>query len=253
MGKRRGFLPPAVCDECKNPPVLGESLWPGDKWRCFACLEKSLVGEDCISKSMYKMLEYGTESRDAFELESKGKNAEDSRNRAEWAKAIAAEIFKRSETRSKEVDVANGEAIPPEEQKVLHDTLTIPDLASVEASFERTRLLVQQGSGVAAMAVDASASVQAKNSLEKMMAHQLAAVHRVVMDHLAFWPSQYEIAAQAKRLNAAARCMSVYQQGLLTLQKLRHGGHQRISVQYVKVTEGSQAVISNVQNSTQPK
>jgi hypothetical protein len=47
--------------------------------------------------------------------------------------------------------------------------------------------------------------------------------------------------------------MSVYQQGLLTMRKLRQGGHQRISVQYVKVTDGSQAVISNVQNSAQPK
>lgn len=89
------------------------------------------------------------------------------------------------------------------------------------------------------MALDAADSIQAKNSPEKMMAHQLAAVHRVVMDHLAFVPSQYDVAAQAKRLNAVARCMSVYQQGLLTMRKLRQGGHQRISVQYVKVTEGA--------------
>jgi len=39
--------------------------------------------------------------------------------------------------------------------------------------FERTQLLVNQGPGVAAMAVDASASIQSRNSLEKMMAHQL--------------------------------------------------------------------------------
>lgn len=51
---------------------------------------------------------------------------------------------------------------------------------------------------------------------------------------VAFLPSQYDVASQAKRLNAAARCMSVYQQGLLTLRKLRQSGHQRISVQYVK-------------------
>ena len=39
------------------------------------------------------------------------------------------------------------------------------------------------------------------------MTHVLAAVHRVVMDHMAFVPSQYDIAAQAKRLNAVARCL----------------------------------------------
>jgi hypothetical protein len=85
MGRRRGFLPPAICEACKSPPALGESLWPGDMWCCFSCLEKSLPGEDCTSKSMHKMLEYGRESRDSFELESKGKNAEEPRNRAEWA------------------------------------------------------------------------------------------------------------------------------------------------------------------------
>ena len=248
MGRRRGFLPPAICDECKSPPVLGESLWPGEKWRCFSCLEKSLPGEDWTSKSMHKMLEYGRESRDAFEIESQGRSAEGPKNRAEWAKAIAGEVFKRHDARSKEVSVSNGEAIPGEAEKVLHDTLTVPDLASVEASFERTQLLVQQGPGVAAMGLDASVSIQAKNSPEKMLAHQLAAVHRVVMDHMAFSPSRHDIAGQAKRLNAVARCMSVYQQGLLTLRKLRQGGHQRISVQYVNVTDGSQAVIGNVQN-----
>jgi hypothetical protein len=202
---------------------------------------------------MHKMLEYGRESRDSFELESQGRTAEGPKNRAEWAKAIAGEVSKRHEARSKEVHVSNGEAIPGGAESVLHDTLTVPDLASVEASFERTQLLVQQGSGVAAMGLDAAVSIQAKNSPEKMLAHQLAAVHRVVMEHMAFSPSRHDLAGQAKRLTAVARCMSVYQQGLLTLRKLRQGGHQRISVQYVKVTEGSQAVISNVQSSTQPK
>jgi hypothetical protein len=182
----------------QKPTALGESLWPGDMWRCFSCLEKSLPGEDCTSKSMNKMLEYGKESRDAFDLESEGQNAEKPRNRAEWAKAIAGEIVRKWEARSTEVRLANGEAIPEDAQKFLHDTLTVPDLASVEASFERTQLLVQQGHGVAAMGVDASATIQAKNSLEKMMAHQLAAVHRVVMDHLAFVPSPYDVAAQAE-------------------------------------------------------
>src|SRR5262245_42783326 len=90
-----------------------------------------------------------------------------------------------------------------------------------------------------------------QDSLEKMLAHQLATVHQVVMDHMAFIPSRYDVAGQAKRLNAAARCMSVYQQGLLTLRKLRQGGHQRISVQYVNVTDGAQAVIGSVQNTVE--
>lgn len=42
-------------------------------------------------------------------------------------------------------------------------------------------------------------------------------------------------AVQAKRLNAAARYMAIYQQGLLALHKVRQNGHQRIMVQYVNV------------------
>ena len=112
MGKRRGFLPPAICEECKNAPLLGEYLWPDEKWRCFSCLEKSLPGEGPTSKSMQQMLEYGRESSAAFELESQGKSAHEPKSRAEWAKAIAGEVAKRHEARSKEVHLANGEAIP---------------------------------------------------------------------------------------------------------------------------------------------
>jgi len=39
--------------------------------------------------------------------------------------------------------------------------------------------------------------------------------------------------------------MAVHQQGLLTLHKMRQNG-QRITVQYVNVSNGSQAVIANV-------
>src|SRR5678815_1558233 len=38
-----------------------------------------------------------------------------------------------------------------------------------------------------------------------------------------------------------ARCMTAFQNGLLTLRKLRQEAHQRITVQYVNVSNGSQA------------
>lgn len=48
-------------------------------------------------------------------------------------------------------------------------------------------------------------------------------------------------------INAAARLMSVFQDGLLTLQRLRIGGNQTVTVQHVTVASGGQAVIGNVQ------
>jgi hypothetical protein len=61
--------------------------------------------------------------------------------------------------------------------------LTVQDLAAVEASFDRS-LLLGLGADVAAMALDAASSIQARNSLEKMLAHQLAAAHKEVMQQL---------------------------------------------------------------------
>jgi hypothetical protein len=53
---------------------------------------------------------------------------------------------------------------------------------------------------------------------------------------------------EAYRLaNTAARLMSVFQDGMLTLQRLRTGSNQTVTVQHVNVAPGAQAVIGNVQ------
>lgn len=48
-------------------------------------------------------------------------------------------------------------------------------------------------------------------------------------------------------LNTAARLMSTFQDGLVTLQRRRTGGKQVVTVQHVNVESGAQAVINNVQ------
>ena len=149
--------------------------------------------------------------------------------------------------RAKTLTQANGEVLPSPDETRLYNTLAVPDLAAVEASLERSRLLLHYfGADVAAMAIDAASSIKAENNLEKMLAHQQAVLHKQAMELMARAIGEHDAAAQAKRVNAAVRCMTAYQQGLLTLQKLRQGGHQRISVQYVNVSDGSQAVIGNV-------
>lgn len=182
---------------------------------------------------MNMMVEYGQQIQEAFDLEALDKNAEEPRNRAEWAKMMAAEVRKQATARTKDASHADGEAIPPPTEKILHDALTVHDLPSAEASLDRNRLLLQDGMNVAAMALDAALSIQASNSLEKMLAHQMAVAHKQAMKQMGQVSRESNAAAQAKRLNAAARCMTVYQQGLLALHKIRQNGHQRITVQYV--------------------
>ena len=246
MGRRRGFLPPLLCQPCGKPPHLGQSLWPGEKWRCIACLEEDVPGKDALSKSMNKMIEYTDEMNEVFYFEAKGLNAEGSRNRAEWARMMAAEIRKQGIARTKDIVVANGEAVPPSTETFLRDTLTSPDLTSVQASLDRNRLLLQHGMDVAAMALDASTSIKAENSLEKMLAHQLAVAHTEAMEQIGRAHHAHDLKTEVARLNAATRCMTVFQQGLLALQKMRQGGKQVITVQNVCVSEGGQAVIGNV-------
>ena len=211
MGRRRGFLPPASCQQCGKAPHLGQFLWPGDRWLCTACMEQASPGKDSLSKSMNQMIEYADHLKEGFALEAEGLPAEESRNRAEWAKMMAAELRKQGTARSKKVIQPNGEVVQTPSDKFSHDLLTTPDLPAVEATLDRNRLLLQDGFGVAAMAVDAALSIQASNSLEKMLAHQLAATHKQIMELMGVVSCQPSADAQVKRINAAARCMAIYQ------------------------------------------
>jgi hypothetical protein len=126
-----------------------------------------------------------------------------------------------------------------------------------DASIRRTDLLMQPSFNAVALAVDAADSIAADNSLEKMLAHQLAVAHEAslrLMDRAlsceAGGRSMREgDSVEACRLaNTATRLMSVYQDGLLTLQRLRTGGTQTVTVQHVNVAPGAQAVIGNVRS-----
>jgi len=141
---------------------------------------------------------------------------------------------------------SSGEAIRPN-FRLPHivDTLQEPNMIGVVASEHRLDLAACVGSRVAELAVDAAQSAQAGNSLEKMLCHQMAAIHRAAMKLVARSLDMHDQPVEMARLsNAAARAMQVYQEALLTLQKLRTGGKQTVVVQHVQVSEGGQAVIA---------
>ena len=125
------------------------------------------------------------------------------------------------------------------------DTLQNPNMISVIASEHRIDLATCVGSRVAESAVDAAESAQAGNSLEKMLCHQMAAAHRAAMKMIASSLNDLLPPVEKARLsNAAARMMQIYQEALLTLQKIRTGGKQTVVVQHVQVSEGGRAVIA---------
>lgn len=118
-----------------------------------------------------------------------------------------------------------------------------------DASLARTDLLLQPSFNAVAMGIDAAQSVGAQNSLEKMLAHQMAVAHEAtmrLMDRALSFEARHDSVEACRLANTAARLMSVYQDGLMTLQRLRTGGTQTVTVQHVKLEAGAQAVIGNV-------
>lgn len=145
----------------------------------------------------------------------------------------------------------------PTEQNWIRDTLKDrPDMLNAEASMARLDLAVAAGS--LTLAVDAAESVQAANSLERMLVHQMATAHRVAMTMAAkagdfashiksrdtTTRQQVQSIEAARMAGAAARMMETFQRGLLTLERLRNGGKQVVVVQHVTVSDGGQAVVA---------
>ena len=155
-------------------------------------------------------------------------------------------------------EVRMGEALPePKTETALavRSTLDDPDQAAIDASVDRTKLLLSDSLNVVALGLDAANSINAENSLEKMLAHQMAAAHEAsfrmlsksmtMLDRADTWrnPQSQQTATieSARLMNAASRMMITFQRGMQTLQKIRTGGNQTMTVQHVHVGEGAQA------------
>ena len=96
-----------------------------------------------------------------------------------------------------------------------------PNMVNIIASEHRIDLVACVGSGVGESAMDAAQSAQAGNSLEKMLCHQMAAMHCAAMKLVARSLRDDIPPVEVARLsNASARMMQVYQDALLALQSI---------------------------------
>lgn len=137
-------------------------------------------------------------------------------------------------------------------------------LIAAEAAGERIELAGRNTT----LALDTAAAAGARDSIEAMIAHQLAATHSLAM-RLSGLAEGYVSSAQAERMKdsvryphersqppwasieaarlalAAVRCAEASQAAALTLVRLRTGGKQVMHVhQYTHVAEGGQAVVA---------
>ena len=86
-----------------------------------------------------------------------------------------------------------------------------------------------------------------KDEIEGALAVQMACTHTAAMAVLA----KQDIAFATERRvatfgSAAARLMRAYATQVEILRRLRHGGHQVVRVEHVRVNDGGQTVIGNV-------
>ncbi len=140
---------------------------------------------------------------------------------------------------------AGGEVLPLDNPE-LCDTLATPGTVALDASRDRLELISQFGTDCTAMALDVSDTIQASNSLEKMLGHQLALTHKLSMDYASKAAMQADSANSVKMLNLSLRAMQTFQTGLMTLKKLRSTGEQRMTIAHVSVTDGGMAAFGQV-------
>jgi hypothetical protein len=135
--------------------------------------------------------------------------------------------------------IALGEAVPAKRSRLV-DTLEQPDVAALDASAHRLDLLGRMGNDAAAIALDAAVTIEARNSLEKMLAHQLAVAHKTALQLTDKGTFQHDAEEKARLLNLACRMMESFQHGLLTLQRLRNSDGRNVAL---TVADGGQAVV----------
>jgi hypothetical protein len=165
---------------------------------------------------------------------------------------VATELLKVEGVRS----LAGGEAVElgSENDSLFQDTLQDANSVSIDASIQRLNLIEDRG--CLQLAVDASETIQAQNSLEKMLAHQMTVCHVQAMKMM----SKTEVLRNTvtevhggpdaemalKFLNTAARLMDVFQRGLATIVRVRTAGAQKVVVEHVHVNAGGQAIVGAI-------
>jgi hypothetical protein len=142
-------------------------------------------------------------------------------------------------------EIALGEVVPSfDEDKSVRivDTLENPTCVATDASARRLELLSE--AGLLELALDICDSIRAGNALERMLSYQMAGACAAALRlHAMAQNEDLPPVEVCRLLNAAARQSDTFQGLLLTLEKLRRGNTQKITVQHVHVNDGGHAMV----------
>jgi len=228
------------CSICHEASELKEHL---GGYVCESCSEKTRLGADTTSHALRLQQASNTAHVQKLTGDETWLTPEELEYKATSNELMAQEILS-------DVDHdlrfgSGGEVINPKVAGLVN-TMNEPSIAAIEASNHRTDLLTSLGNDIAAMALDASDTIGAGNSLEKMLAHQMAALHEAGMQMMRRANLMEDYGAAAKCMGTAIKACTAYQGALATLEKMRSDKRQHIVVQHVNVNAGGQAVVGNV-------
>jgi hypothetical protein len=180
------------------------------------------------------------------------------RNQEEFADdpVARAHIKLYSEKAKKELEpvphiIVAGECLPDlsdgAEMDVWSPTCTLNHPNSIHQTASLDRLILAEATGYQEICIDAADTIGAKNSLEKMLAHQMALCHTQGMNLVIKAGKVRDDIVALKMLNTATRFMEVYQKGFEAIHKVKRGNRQTVIVKYqqVNVTDGGQAVVAD--------
>ena len=142
------------------------------------------------------------------------------------------------------VKVSCGEAIRTNDQFPigLKNTLDDPTVVAADASEQRSILAAK--AGVLELALDASETIESKNSLEKMQVYMMSLQFRLAMDFGARAQEATEPKEAIAFAKASTNATRSFSQGMDSLNAAKRGGRQVVTVQHVDVNEGAQAIIT---------
>ncbi|MGG5890964.1 hypothetical protein ACLF3G_28175 [Falsiroseomonas sp. HC035] len=124
-----------------------------------------------------------------------------------------------------------------------------PDMLAAEASEQRMMLTAAVSNPALTLALEMGESIGAQTTMERNLVHQIAAMQAVGMEMLAkarrfmalMTPGAPEERQQMQSIEAvrmvrgATRALECSQRGMLTVERLRNGGRQTVTVQYITV------------------
>jgi hypothetical protein len=180
------------------------------------------------------------------------------RNQAEFPGDPVANAHLRiySEKANKELEpvpheIVAGECLPDlyerGDMNVWSPTCTLINPSSINQTASLDRMTLVEESGYQDLCIDAAETIGAENSLEKMLAHQMAVCHAQSMNLVTKAGKTRDDVVALKILNTAAKFMDVYQKGFEAIHKVKRGNRQTIIIkhQQVNVSGSGQAVFAN--------